>query len=166
MKLILYSNANKTHFHFKGFVLSCVFKERVSGTRKWPNNLGCACLTFVPCTECFKVRSDFFFTLRFFFFFNIIIDNHINHLFTLQSCWIITHILTAFFDNIFHTVCKKTGHLLLGLSGKVFTFDHLFFHRSDFSIIWQFLWLNGQNTVKIDAWALAKTVCAFIFVKE
>ena len=38
----------------------------------------------------------------------------------------------CFFDNIFHTVCKKTGHLLLGLSGKVFTFDHLFSHRSDF----------------------------------
>ena len=66
-----------------------------------------------------------------------------------------------FFDNIFHTVCKKIGHLLLGLSGKVFTFD-----RSDFSTIWQFLWLNGQSTVKIDAWALAQTVCAFIFVKE
>ena len=39
----------------------------------------------------------------------------------------------SFFDNIFHTVCKKkTGHLLLGLSCKVFTFDHLFSHRSDF----------------------------------
>ena len=33
----------------------------------------------------------------------------------------------SFFDNIFHT----TGHLLLGLSCKVFTFDHLFSHRSD-----------------------------------
>ena len=39
----------------------------------------------------------------------------------------------SFFDNIFHTVCKKkTGLLLLGLSCKVFTFDHLFSHRSDF----------------------------------
>ena len=39
----------------------------------------------------------------------------------------------SFFDNIFHTVCKKKpGHLLLGLSCKVFTFDHLFSHRSDF----------------------------------
>ena len=60
--MILYSNANKTHFHFKGFVLSFVFKERVSGTRKWPNNLGCACLTFLPCTECFK--SSFRFVLH------------------------------------------------------------------------------------------------------
>ena len=39
----------------------------------------------------------------------------------------------SFFDNIFHTVCKKkNGHLLLGLSCKVFTFDHLFSHRSHF----------------------------------
>ena len=38
----------------------------------------------------------------------------------------------SFFDNIFNTVCKNIGHLLLGLSCKVFTFDHLFSHRSDF----------------------------------
>ena len=38
----------------------------------------------------------------------------------------------SFFDNIFHTVCKKTGLLLLGLSCKVFTFDHLFSYRSHF----------------------------------
>ena len=49
-----------------------------------------------------------------------------------KSCKINLCKLHSFFDNIFHTVCKKTGHLLLGLSGKVFTFDHLFFHRSDF----------------------------------
>ena len=35
MKLILYSHANKTHFHNKGFVLSLVFKVRVSGPRKF-----------------------------------------------------------------------------------------------------------------------------------
>ena len=29
-------------------------------------------------------------------------------------------------------VRKKNGHLLLGFSCKVFTFDHLFSHRSDF----------------------------------
>ena len=41
----------------------------------------------------------------------------------------------SFSDNIFHTVCKKkNGHLLLGLSCKVFTFDHLFSHRSVFFI--------------------------------
>ena len=53
-------------------------------------------------------------------------------LFTLQSCWIITHILTAFSITFFTQFVKKTGHLLLGLSCKVFTFDHLFSHRSDF----------------------------------
>ena len=45
----------------------------------------------------------------------------------------ISRLFYRFFDNIFHTVCKKkTGHLLLGLSSKVFTFDHLFSYRSDF----------------------------------
>ena len=37
----------------------------------------------------------------------------------------------SFFD-FFTQFVKKTGHLLLGLSCKVFTFDHLFSHRSDF----------------------------------
>ena len=53
-------------------------------------------------------------------------------LFTLQSCWIITHILTAFSITFFTQFVKKTSHLLLGLFCKVFTFDHLFSHRSDF----------------------------------
>ena len=39
------------------------------------------------------------------------------------------------------------------------TFDHLFGHRSDFfnnlAIV---LGLNGQKTIKIDAWAEAQTV--------
>ena len=52
-------------------------------------------------------------------------------LFTLQSCWIITHILTAFSITFFPQFVKKT-HLLLGLSCKVFTFDHLFSYRSHF----------------------------------
>ena len=50
-------------------------------------------------------------------------------LFTFQSCWIITHILRAFSITFFTQFVKK---LLLGLSCKVFTFDHLFSHRSDF----------------------------------
>ena len=53
-------------------------------------------------------------------------------LFTLQSCWIITHILTAFSITFFTQFVKKTSHLLLGLFCKVFTFDHLFSHRSNF----------------------------------
>ena len=48
-KIILYSNANKIHFYFKGFLLGLVFK--VSGTLKWPNNFGCTCLTFLPCSS-------------------------------------------------------------------------------------------------------------------
>ena len=53
-------------------------------------------------------------------------------LLTLQSPWIITHILTAFSITFFTQFIKKTGYLLLGLSCKVFAFDHLFSHRSDF----------------------------------
>jgi len=36
MKTILYSYANKTHFHKKGFALSLVLKMRAFETRKWP----------------------------------------------------------------------------------------------------------------------------------
>ena len=57
-------------------------------------------------------------------------------------------------------VKRKDGHLLLSMSSnsKVFTFDHLLMHSS-FRLLrqfhhWQFLWLNGQNTVKTDAWGL------------
>ena len=32
----LYSHANKTHFHMKGFALSLVLEVRVFGIRKWP----------------------------------------------------------------------------------------------------------------------------------
>ena len=35
MKMVFYSNANKTHFHMKGFALSLVLKVRVFETRKW-----------------------------------------------------------------------------------------------------------------------------------
>ena len=87
--------------------------------------------------------------------------------FTFLSCRIITHILTAFLITFLTRLNKKNGHPLLGLSSKVFTFDHLFTSNvQTCSIVWQFLWLNGQKTVKIDAWALAQTVQAFIFVKE
>ena len=59
--------------------------------------------------------------------------------------------LTAF-SIIFLTHFVKKGHPLLGLSSKVFTFDHLFDHRSEFfnnlAIVFG---LNGQKTIKIDA---------------
>ena len=45
--------------------------------------------------------------------------------FTFLSCRIITHILTAF-SITFLVHLKNNGYPLLGLSSKVFTFDHLF----------------------------------------
>ena len=36
MKMIFNYDANKTHFHNKGFALSLVFEVRFFGTRKWP----------------------------------------------------------------------------------------------------------------------------------
>ena len=50
----------------------------------------------------------------------------LNFFFTFLSCKIITHILTAFSITFFTHSKKKDGHTLLGLSSKVFTFDHLF----------------------------------------
>ena len=86
MKMIFFSNANKTHFHFKGFVLSFVLKARVSGTRKWPNNLGVCVSDISAMYRVFQKFVPIFSSLYFFFFFNVFIDNHINHLFTVQSC--------------------------------------------------------------------------------
>ena len=36
MKMIFNYDANKTHFHNKGFALRLVLKVRFFGTRKWP----------------------------------------------------------------------------------------------------------------------------------
>ena len=36
MKTIFNYDANKTHFHKKGFAISLVLKASVFGTRKWP----------------------------------------------------------------------------------------------------------------------------------
>ena len=50
-------------------------------------------------------------------------------LFTFQSCWIITHILTAFSITFLTQFVKQrpsTPWSFLGLSSNVFTFDHLF----------------------------------------
>ena len=46
--------------------------------------------------------------------------------FTFPSCRIITHILTAFSIIFLTHLNKKNGLPLLGLSSKVFIFDHLF----------------------------------------
>ena len=54
--------------------------------------------------------------------------------FTFQSRWIITHILTAFAITFLTQFVKQRPSApwsFLGLSSNVFTFDHLFTHRSD-----------------------------------
>ena len=89
-------------------------------------------------------------------------------LFTLQSCWIsITDILTAFSITFFTQFVKKKPaiySLVCLVRSLLLTTCSLIVHTS--STIWQFLWLNGQSTVKIDSWALAQTLYDFIFVKE
>ena len=40
MKMIFNYDANKIHFHNKGFALSLVLKVRFFGTRKWPIKIG------------------------------------------------------------------------------------------------------------------------------
>ena len=82
--------------------------------------------------------------------FNIVKSNF----FTFLSWRIITHILTDF-SITFLTHLKNNGHPPLSLSSKVFTFDHLFTYILHTSLtVYQFLWLDGQKTVKTDAWAL------------
>ena len=62
-----------------------------------------------------------------------LIDNvKLNFFFTFLFCGIITRILTAFSIIFLPEFVKKNGHPLFGLSSKVFTFDHLLGHRSDF----------------------------------
>ena len=81
-----------------------------------------------------------------------LIDNVKLKFFYLSVLWNYYVYNYSFFDNISHTVCEKNGHALFGLSSKVFTFDHLFGHRSDFfNNLTIFFGLNGQKAIKIDA---------------
>ena len=79
--------------------------------------------------------------------------------FTFLSCRIITHnfIPTSFVITFLTDLNKKkNSHPFLCFSSKVFTFDHLFTYIvQTCSTVKQFLWLNGQKTIKlhIDAWA-------------
>ena len=84
MKMIFNYDANKTHFHNKGFALSLVLKVRVSGTRKWPiltlgaiftniqcsSNLKALWLNLLGClnTSCYCAISHDFNTLERMFF--------------------------------------------------------------------------------------------------
>ena len=78
--------------------------------------------------------------------------------FTFPSCKIITHILTAF-SITFLAHLKNNGYPLLGLSSKVFTFDHLFTYIIQTLVnsltISLTEWPENQ---KIDASTLAQTV--------
>ena len=40
MEISFNYDANKTHFHNKGFALSLVLKVKLFGTRKWPIHFG------------------------------------------------------------------------------------------------------------------------------
>ena len=96
-------------------------------------------MLLMPCLR--KVYTAFFLfeafqPLLFTYLYTVVLETLIlwtsSFLFTLQSCWIITHILTASSITFFTQFVEKPSHLLLGLSCKVYTFDHLFSHRSDF----------------------------------
>ena len=78
------------------------FLELVNGLIIWGVRVWHFCHFWV-----FQKFVPIFSSLYSFFFFNILIDNHTNHLFTLQSCWIITHILTAFSITFFTQFVKK-----------------------------------------------------------
>ena len=89
---------------------------------------------------------------------------------TSESCWITTHILTVFSITFLTQFVKKrpcSPWSFLGLSSNVIILLSSCSLIVQTSLtIWQFLWLNGENTVKIDAWAVAQTVYAFSFTKE
>ena len=88
-----------------------------------------------------------------------LIDNVKLKFFYLSVLWNYYAYTYTAFSIIFSHSLWKNGHPLLGLSSKVFNFDHLFGHRSDFFNNFTILfWLNGQKTINIDAWALAQTV--------
>ena len=107
----------------------------------------------------FKAFQLFLVTYPYTVVLETLIDNVKLKFFYLSVLWNYYAYTYSFFDNISPTVCEKNGHPLLGLSSKVFTFDHLFGHRSDFfNNLTIFFWLNGQKTIEIDAWALAQTV--------
>ena len=66
MKMIFNYDANKTHFHNKGFALGLVLRVRFFGTRKWPIGIKVKCRallsrTFLFCFVlfCFFLTRDY-----------------------------------------------------------------------------------------------------------
>ena len=87
-----------------------------------------------------------------------LIDNVKLKFFYLSVLWNYYAYTYSFFDNISHTVCEKTAmhSLVCLLRSLLLTICSVIVQTS--STIWQFFfWLNGQKTIKIDAWALSST---------
>ena len=88
-----------------------------------------------------------------------LIDNVKLKFFYLSVLWNYYAYTYSFFDNISHTVCEKTAihSLVCLLRSFLLTTCSVIVQTS--STIWQifFFGLNGQKTIKIDAWALAQT---------
>ena len=61
MKMIFNYDANKTHFHNKGFALSLVLKVRFFGTRKWPigGRMMVSTEQYYFCYVCWELRAIF-----------------------------------------------------------------------------------------------------------
>ena len=85
-----------------------------------------------------------------------LIDNVKLKFFYLSVLWNYYAYTYSFFDNISHTVCEKTAihSLVCLLRSLLLTTFSVIVQTS--STIWRFFFrLNGQKTIKIDAWALA-----------
>ena len=86
-----------------------------------------------------------------------LIDN-VKLKFFLPFCFVeLLRIYVQLFRWYFSHSWWKNGHPLLGLSSKVFLY--FWFVRSSFLDFFNnlafFFWLNGQKTIKIDAWVLS-----------
>ena len=95
------------------------------------------------------------------------IDNVKLKFFYLSVLWNYYAYTYSFFDNISHTVCEKTAihSLVYHLRSLLLTTCSVIVQTP--STIWQFCFgLNGQKTIKIDAWSLAQIVHSFMFMKE
>ena len=97
-----------------------------------------------------------------------LIDNVKLKFFYLSVLWNYYAYTYSFFDNISHTEFVKKRpftSLVCLLRSLLLTTCSVIVQTS--STIWQFFFrLNGQKTIKIDAWALAQTAYTFIFMKE
>ena len=106
----------------------------------------------------FKAFQPFLATYPHTFVLETLIDNVMLKFFYFSVLWNYLAYINSFFDDISHTVCEKTAihSLVCLLRSLLLTTCSVIVQTS--STIWQFFGLNGQKTIKIDAWALAQTV--------